>query len=529
MPKTWKILPRQSDDLIEQVLLNRGLTTDHQRALFLKPELIEFEKELDIPGISKAEKRINQAIKKGELIVVYGDYDVDGICGSAILYKALTALGAKALPYIPHREKDGYGLTKGGLDFARDAGASLVVTVDNGIVAFEQALYAKQLGLDLIITDHHLPLDQKPEAKASVHSTKMCGAAVAWCLVRNAVGPKMAYDLLQFVAIATVCDLVPLVGLGRAFLKEGLKVLNKTDNPGLGALIRESNLWGKEVGSYEVGHVLGPRLNAIGRLEHGIDALRLLCTQDTVKAKRLAKLLCDTNNLRQKLTLDAAEQVKLTIDQTKKIHVLQSKEWVPGIIGLIAGRVCEEYSRPAVVISVGEQISKGSARSSNGINIVEVVRQCKDLLLDVGGHPGAAGFTIANENIASFIERVEKITSDLPEEVEQVLEIEAEVESKKLSKSLYEKISQFEPFGFGNPKPVLATRNMEVTNLRTVGEGKHLKCKLDGIDAIGFGMGSWSKLLQIGQLINAAYVLDLDTYNGYEKLQLKLKDLRLDG
>lgn len=542
----WSIAPKKSDDLVEQLLTNRGILTEKERQQFFSPKISDFEKDLQIPGIEKANKRILTAIEKEELIVVFGDYDVDGICASAILYKGLTSIGAKVLPYIPHREKEGYGLSKLGLEFARDSGATIVITVDNGIVAFEQAKYAKELGLDLIITDHHVPEKKKneplwPEAFGIVHSTKMCGAAVAWCLIKDLIAKELSEELLQFAAIATICDLLPLVGLGRAFVFEGLKILNKTDNPGLLALISECGINRGSLGSFEIGYMIGPRLNAMGRLEHAIDSLRLLCTKDLIKAKRLARLLCETNATRQKMTMDAMEQAKLLVDKEQKIHVIASKDWSAGIIGLVAGKVSEEYYRPAIAISIGEEISKGSARSIDGINIVEVIRKHSDILIDVGGHPGAAGFSLLSKHVEAFKKRLEKHEIILSEE-ERILEIDAEVDSRKITKSLILELQKFEPFGMDNRRPVLATKKMQVSDIRTVGNGKHLKFKAsspvilsgaqrsegsDSIDAIAFGMGDLASVLQSGQEVDIAYNPELDTYNGNEKLQLKVKDIKL--
>ncbi|MBI3485858.1 single-stranded-DNA-specific exonuclease RecJ [Candidatus Daviesbacteria bacterium] len=526
--KVWKILPQKSDDLITQLLINRGLQKTSDIEKFFNPSIEDFQNDLEISGINTSLKRIEKAISLQELIIIYGDYDVDGICASAILYKALSSLRAKVLPYIPHREKEGYGLSKIGLDYARDCGASVIITVDNGIVAMEQANYAKSLGLDLIITDHHLPLEKKPIAFSIVHSTKMCGAAVAWCLIKDIVSKELSKELLQFVAIATVCDMIPMLDLGRVLVKEGLKVLNKSKNIGLISLALECGIDLANVSSYEIGHILGPRLNAIGRLEHAIDALRLICTKDQAKARFLAKLLCETNIKRQQLTEIATEEARVLISKngTKKIHILDSKTWSPGIIGLIASRVVEEYFRPAIAISVGEVHAKGSARSTQGINIVELIRECSDLLIDVGGHKGAAGFSIKNENIAEFKKRIEKLMDKTKEEVEQVLEIEAEVPLKNLSKSLAKRIEEFSPFGLLNPKPLLVTKEMKTSDVRTLSEGKHLKGKADGIDFIAFGMGDLADSLKSGQLVDLAYYLEINKFNGSENLQLKVKDIQ---
>lgn len=530
MPRIWKIAPLKYSDLKLQLLYNRGLTTEKDIEEFFNPKLDYYQKEIGIPGIKDAQKRIKEAIEKGEQIIVYGDYDIDGIAASAILYKGLTSIGAKILPYIPHRDNEGYGLSKIGLDFARDSGASLVITVDNGIVAFEQAIYAKEIGLDLIITDHHQPLDNKPEAFGIVHSIEMCGAGVAWCLIQDIIKENLKKELLQFVCIATVGDMIPLIGLGRTFVVEGLKELNKTDNLGLLALMREVGVIPGQIGTYEIGHILGPRLNAIGRLEHAIDALRLLCTKDQTKARNLARLLAETNIKRQILTDGALNEARLMIDKkvSKKIYVLHSPNWASGIIGLVAARITEEYYRPAIALSVGNGIAKGSARSTNGVNIVEVIRKCSDLLIDVGGHKGAAGFSIKIEKLEEFKSKLEKIMDEFPEESEPVLEVEAEIESKKLSKSLVKLLDEFEPFGMNNPKPIFATPMMKVSDIRTLSEGKHLKFLADGIDAIAFGMGNMINLVKSGSLIDLAYNLEINRFNGSEKLQLKVKDLKIN-
>lgn len=368
-------------------------------------------------------------------------------------------------------------------------------------------------------------MDKKPEAYAIVHSTKMCGAAVAWCLVKEMIKKELAHELLQFVALATICDLIPLIGLGRAFVSEGLKILNRTTNLGLLALINETGIRLGNIGSYEVGFILGPRINAIGRLEHAIDALRLLCTKDVNKARNLAKLLNETNSTRQQMTISAIEEAKLLIDITKKVHVLSSKDWSMGIIGLIAGKISDEYYRPTIAISLGEKVSKGSARSIDGVNIVEVIRTFSDILIDVGGHPGAAGFSIETQHVEIFKTKIEKHLDSLPE-LEQALNVDIEVETKQLTKSLVEQLQKFEPFGFENPRPIFATEGMQVSDVRTVGEDKHLKFKADNIDAIAFGMGELASTLSNGQLVDLAYTPELDTYDGNQKLQLKVKDIK---
>lgn len=534
MSKTWVVSPHFSDDLVEQLLFNRGIKTEEERQKFFNPKLSDYEKELKLPGIKTAKERILKAVEKKELIIVYGDYDVDGVCGTAILYHGLTSLGAKVLPYIPHREKEGYGLSEIGLKDAKDKGASLVITVDHGIVALEQAKLAKKLGLDLIITDHHTSLEEKPDCISIIHSTKMCGAAVGWCLVRELVSEEESGDLLDLVAIATVGDLLPLKGINRSLVKKGLEILNQTKRVGLKALFLESKLKMGEITAYHIGHILGPRLNAIGRLEHAIDSLRLLCTKDIEKARKLAALLTSANDQKKQLTSDAILEAKEMINLfhigcgiKKKVLVLHSQNWIPGIIGLIAGRIADEYHVPTIAISIGATQSKGSARSVIGVDIVETIRKFSDILLEVGGHPKAAGFTIKTEKIEDFKLRLDKEFETLEFEIDEQLPIEAEISSKQLSKKLVNDLEKFEPCGVDNPRPLLASKAMRISDIRTVGGGQHLKFKSEGIDSIAFSFGNLAALLKEGQLVDVAYYLEIDQFNGFEKLQLKVVDIKL--
>ena len=369
----------------------------------------------------------------------------------------------------------------------------------------------------------------------------MCGTAVAWSLIKNLTSKKVSDDLLDLVAMATIADMIPLLNENRALVRVGLKNLNQTKRVGLLALFSEAGIIAGNLSSYEVGHIIAPRLNAMGRLEHAIDSLRLLCTKDPVNARKLAEHIGSTNLQRKELTIKAFEDAKLLINGStpiksgskKKIHVLSSKDWISGIVGLIAGRVCEETRVPAIAISVGLVHSKGSARSVSGINIVESLRKCSDILVAVGGHPGAAGFTIETANIEIFRTRMEELMDGNEANGDYKLEIEAEVPANILTLDLAKELEKFEPFGVGNRIPILATSNMKLSDLRTVGnslpagrQGKHLKGKADNIDFIAFNMGSSLNILENGQYASFAYTLDVDRFQGSEKLQLKVKDIK---
>lgn len=524
-----------AEELGKKLLLNRGIKTEKEEQEFFNPKLEKYEKEFNLAGIAIAKKRILKAIENKELIIVYGDYDTDGLCGAAILYLGLTSIGAKILPYIPHREKEGFGLSEIGLEYAKSQGASLVITVDNGIVAIKQAKFAKKLGLDLIITDHHLAEKEKPEALAIIHSTKICGASVGWCVVRQLVTKEFSQVLLDLVALASIADMVPLLEVNRALVKAGLKKLNETKRAGLLALIKDARLELGNLNTYHLGYILGPRLNAKGRLEHAMDALRLLCTKDQEKAKNLARILSETNDQKKQLVEEAISEARTMIKISnisnprglinKKVLVLYSENWIPGIVGLIAGRVSEEYKVPTIAIACGGQEAKGSARSIKGINIVEAIRQCSDILIDVGGHPQAAGFTIETSKIEIFKSKLDEVMEKVKVDQNQDTEAEVVINLAKISPKWVEIINKFEPFGVGNQKPILKAGGV-LANLRTVGGGQHLKGKVSGVDFIAFGKGSLSADLEEGQLVDLAGYLELDIFNGLDKLQFKVLDIK---
>ncbi len=527
MPKSWNILSQFPKDLLEQLLINRGVITDDQKDKYFNPKIKDYPQDIDIPNIDKAQKRISQAIQDSQLIVVYGDYDVDGICASAILYHGLTSIGAKVLPYIPHREKEGYGLSRVGLDAVKTKGASLVISVDCGIVALDQADYAKELGLDLIITDHHQPSDKLPQALTIVHSTGMCGAAVAWCLIQDQINSELRTELLELVAIATVCDMIPLIGINRAFVTLGLKQLNSTKNIGLKALINECSIKVAKLGVFEIGFLIGPRLNAIGRIEDALPALRLLCTKDKVKASELARILCQANDHRKQLTLDGMNLAKEMVSvENDRVLILNSPVWVPGIIGLIAGRITEEFGISTIVISEGDEVSKGSARAVKGLNITEVIRTQSPLLLNVGGHEGAAGFSLETKNISQFKDGLLAMDYQKYPTIEPTIDIDAQVSLKDINKQLISDIEKLQPCGLGNLEVLLAATAVRVDDLRQVGSGKHLQLTVDGVKAIGFGMGDKFDLIQKGQLINIAFTPSINEFNGNLSIQLQLKDIQ---
>lgn len=556
--KKWQILHQKTEDrrrkteeIIKILLENRGFKTKKEIEEFLNPNLSHVTSyvSLNKSQLTKAVNRIKKAIKNKESIIVYSDYDADGVCGAAILWETLNRAGAKAMPYIPHRVEEGYGLSKKGIDFVKkEYGADLIITVDHGISAAEKVEYGKRLGIDIIVTDHHVAPKNLPKACAIVHTTSLCGAGVAWFLARQ-LAPLQGDTLLDLVAMATIADMVPLTGANRILVKSGLTELNQTKRLGLKALIKEAGLEKGKIGVYEVSHVLAPRLNAMGRMEHAMDSLRLLCTKDEDRARELARHLDQTNRSRQQLTEETLQHAKassqLSQQLTGKLLFVYHQSYEQGVIGLVAGKLVEEFYRPAIVVSYGEVFCKASARSINGFNIIETIRKAQDLLVDAGGHPMAAGFTVETKNLDILQKRLTEIAEkELDEEkLTRVLKIDCELDLEDLSLELYEKLEQFKPYGLGNPEPVFATRGVIVQDAKRVGvDGQHLKLVLKApheltrigtrintntFSAVAFGMGDLFSKLSPDQRIDIAYTLSVDEWNGNKRLELKIKDIKI--
>lgn len=424
---------------------------------------------------------------------------------------------------------------------------SLIITVDNGIVAGEAVEFAKKKGIDVIITDHHVPSKKLPGAYAIVHSTKLCGAGVAWLLskeiaevaqdpAKRDVRPPLRH--LELVALATVADLVPLIGANRTLTKFGIEELRQTKRVGLLAIIKEGGIEKKLIDVYQIGHIIGPRLNAMGRLEYAMDSLRLLCTKDVNRAKFLAEKLGTTNKRRQEMTVEAFEHAK-SKNKTQKTKLkslifIEHESYEQGIIGLVAGRLVEEFYRPSIVVSRGKIYSKASARSVRGVNIIEFIRNVSELLVDAGGHPMAAGFTVETKKLLLLKRRMEELAEELFDEdkFRKILYIDLELPFSYINEKLDAIIQKLAPFGMGNPQPAFLTKKVIVEDMRLVGEdGKHLKLRVfqlsttNQFDAIGFNMGEMSKNIRIGDSIDLVYQIERNKWNGNSKLQLKIKDL----
>ncbi len=531
----WEIVNKEKGkDIINILLKNRDIKTEKQKEEFFNP-IDPMKIKIGELGIGKLEirkaiDRIKQAKENKEHVIIYGDYDADGVCATAIMWEALHSFGLNVLPYIPDRFSDGYGIKSGTVKkiFEKDPLVKLIITVDNGIVAYDGIDEAKKIGIDVIVVDHHQKGGKKLSTPYILHSTSVCGSALTWFFTKE-LGFR---NNLELAAIGTVSDQMPLAGINRSIVKFGLTDLEKTKRPGFRELFKNSKI--EKIGTYEINYIIAPRINAMGRLAHGLDSLRLLCTKSPEKAKELAKLLDKTNYQRQEIVDSVvAKALKDSERNIDKLLVISHESFHEGVIGLAAGKLVEEFYRPAIVFSKKEKISKASGRSIPGFNIIEAIR-ATGLISEGGGHPMAAGFSIETEKIEIFAEKINKIADKLltRELLTKKLKIDLMINFSDISQDLYKMLLRFEPFGVGNFAPIFATEKAEVTDAKTVGRnGNHLKLKLKQneqiFDAIFFGGGKIYSELTSGAKIDVAYQIEENVWNGGKNLQLKIKDIKL--
>jgi single-stranded-DNA-specific exonuclease len=564
MNKKWSVkknIPENSQDrkkaIIDILLENRGLLSEEEKESFFK-EVNILELDLKDVGVKNAQilkfiNRLKEAKENREKIVIYGDYDTDGVTATAILWEVLNSLGFSVMPFLPHREKQGYGLKPNGIDAVtkENGKVDLIITVDNGIVGFEGADYCKKLGIDLLITDHHEAIKNEkgkenyPDCIACIHSTHTSGAGIAFLvgkklleeLGEKKVSLEILEPLIEIATIGVIADLVPLLSVSRKIAKKGLAILPKTKRPGLSSLFAESGMeTGSPFSSYHVGFVIAPRLNASGRLDHPIDSLRLLCTKDESRAMKLAVNLAAINKDRQDLTGTSLSEVVNNIRNSfklKNIIITASGKYNPGVIGLIAGKLTEQFYRPSIAIAIMGEYAKGSARSVSGVNIIEFLRNFENEFVDLGGHSMAAGFTVLTSNLEKVTEKLENFASEniSSELLIPTVEAETEVNFSDLDFDLYNNLENFSPFGIGNPNPVFMVKNAVIKSMVAVGKKKeHVKMTLfrDGLyfDGIMFGGGEIIKEYKIGDTLDIIFQLDVNEWNGSRKLQLMIKDVR---
>jgi len=535
-----------------RLLVRRDLANPHDAREFLRPHAGQMHPPEGLAGMGDAARRIADAISRGETMLVHGDYDVDGICSTALLTRAFRAMGGRVEAFVPHRLRDGYDFTAGGLNAARTAGARLVITCDCGIVAHQAVEEAARSGIDVVVTDHHTPGDRLPPALAVVNPNRpdctypdkrLAGAGVAYKLaqaVAHLVGhpQERLHAYLDLVAIATVADMAPLSGENRTLVRWGLRVLASTPNPGLRALLRACGLDdAPEITAGQVGHMLGPRINAVGRIGDPMRSLRLLLTDDPAEATSLAGELEQANRERREVDAATLEEAMEMLERTYRPErdravVLAGEGWHPGVIGIVASRVVERIHRPAVLIAVdGVGEARGSARSIRGFHLYRAMAACREHLTRFGGHRYAAGCSLDPDRIDDFRKAFQAVAAaEIEEEMlRPQLRIDLDLPLADADGPLCRMLRHAAPFGLGNPTPVLAVRAVTVEGARTVGEGKHLKLRLrDGgctLDGIGFGMGERLAEATAGP-VDVAFRLEENVWKGRARLQARVLDLR---
>ena len=534
-----------------RLLLIRGYASAEDAKLFLRPRLDMLHDPLKFLSMDKAVDRLARAVRDQELVFIHGDYDVDGISSTTLLTRAIRVLGGKALPFIPRRIEDGYDLSDAGVDAAIAAGAKVVVTCDCGTSAVSPVARLCKAGIDVIVTDHHLPGGELPDCLAILNPKRTgCGypdkdlaaVGVAFKLalaLARALGKNenFIWGMLDLVALATVADVAPLRGENRVFVRYGLKVLADTQNVGLRALIRAAGLSGKPLTAGRIGFILAPRLNAAGRLGHAIRGVELLLSENEHEANAIARELEELNNKRQELdhaTLEQARErvLQLDLDDTFGI-VLADESWHPGVIGIVASRLVEEFGRPTVLIALAGDEGKGSGRSISKFDLHGALGQSREFLLRFGGHRAAAGVTIARDKVNDFAARFNDVAKSLltPEDLVPEIRVDLEVSIDGMDERLESLFRHFEPFGIGNPSPVLLARNVTLAAPpRLVGKDG-LKVVLDtgtgSLDALGWGFAHRAAEFQAGSKVDIAFRLERDEYRGESYLQARIADMRL--
>jgi single-stranded-DNA-specific exonuclease len=537
-----------------RLLAARGLADIDGAKVYLRPRLDQLHDPCLMLDLERAVDRLDRAIRDREQILIHGDYDVDGMCSTTLMTRTLRMLGASVVPFIPRRIEDGYDLGTAGVEAALRVGAKVVVTCDCGTSAHEPVRALREAGVDVIISDHHLPsAGALPDAYAVLNPKRpgctspdrdLAAVGVAFKLAlalvrKRGASENTVYHMLDLVALATIADIAPLRGENRVLARYGLKMLNETKNIGLRALIRAAGLADKPITAGRVGFILAPRLNAVGRLGHAIRGVELLLSNDEHQANALARDFEELNERRQEVdraTLVRARELmsELDLDETYGI-VLAEEGWHPGVIGIVASRIVEEFGRPTVLVALDGQTGKGSGRSISAFDLHAGLASCRDLLLRFGGHRSAAGVTVDRDQVPAFAARFNAIARErlTPDDLVPELRADLEVSLGELTLELEALLRHVEPCGIGNPSPVLVTRQVSVAAPpRVVGRQQdHLKLRLADengaqMEALGWGMAPRAQEVEQGTLIDVAFRLESDEWNGEKRLQMRLADFR---
>ena len=532
--------------LLSTLLTNRGITEETKIEKFLNPKRSDFYDPFGMPDMEKAVERILKAIENKEQIIIYGDYDVDGITSVTVLKSFLEERGIQVNVYIPNRLNEGYGLNKTAMEEIAKQGNKLMITVDCGITAVEEVEYAKKFGIETIITDHHEPAEELPKAIAVVDAKRkdnkyecrnLAGVGVVFKLIQ-ALSIKLELDqkeylkYLDIVCVGTISDIVPLTDENRVIVKLGLKLVEQTKNLGLKEILQSCGY--SKINSTTISFGVAPRINACGRMGHQEEALNLLLSKEEKEVKELTQKINEYNKIRQEIEKniynEAIDQIEKERNDNKNTIVVFGKGWHHGVIGIVSSKITELYFKPSILLCEEDGECKGSGRSIPGFDLHEALMECNDTIEKFGGHAMAVGININKEKIEEFKEEFEKIAKEKEvDKIIPILNLDAEIKLDDVNKEMVDSLKELEPFGEANKMPIFAFRNLKIDSIRSLSDGKHLKLSVKDnkniINAIGFNMGALADTYRIGDRVDIAGNLEINSFNGVDSIQINIKDI----
>lgn len=532
--------------LLSTLLTNRGITEEAEITKFLNPKRSDFYYPFGMPDMEKAVERILKAIKDKEQIIIYGDYDVDGITSVTVLKSFLEERGIQVNVYIPNRLNEGYGLNKTAMEEIAKQGNKLMITVDCGITAVDEVEYAKTFGIETIITDHHEPAEELPKAIAVVDAKRkdnkyecrnLAGVGVVFKLIQAlsiklGLDPKEYLKYLDIVCVGTISDIVPLTDENRVIVKLGLKLVEQTKNLGLKEILQSCGY--SKINSTTISFGVAPRINACGRMGHQEEALNLLLSKEENEVKELTQKINEYNKTRQEIEKniynEAVEQIEKEGLDTQNTIVVSGKGWHHGVIGIVSSKITELYFKPSILLCEEDGECKGSGRSIPGFDLHEALMECNDTIDKFGGHAMAVGINIKKEKVEEFKEEFEKIAKEKEvDKIIPILNLDAEIKLDDVNKEMVDSLKELEPFGEANKMPIFAFRNLKIDSIRSLSEGKHLRLSVKDnkniINAIGFNMGVLADTYRIGDRVDIAGNLEINSFNGVDSIQINIKDI----
>ena len=532
--------------LLSTLLTNRGIIEEAEITKFLNPKRSDFYDPFGMPDMEKAVERILKAIEKKEQIIIYGDYDVDGITSVTVLKSFLEERGIQVNVYIPNRLNEGYGLNKTAMEEIAKQGNKLMITVDCGITAVEEVEYAKKFGIETIVTDHHEPAEELPKAIAVVDAKRkdnkyecrnLAGVGVVFKLIQ-ALSIKLGLDqkeylkYLDIVCVGTISDIVPLTDENRVIVKLGLKLVEQTKNLGLKEILQSCGY--SKINSTTISFGVAPRINACGRMGHQEEALNLLLSKEVNQVKELTQKINEYNKTRQEIEKniynEAVEQIEKEGLERKNTIVVSGKGWHHGVIGIVSSKITELYFKPSILLCEENGECKGSGRSVPGFDLHEALMECNDTIDKFGGHAMAIGININKDKIEEFKKEFEKIAKEKEvDKIIPILNLDAEIKLDDVNKEMVDSLKELEPFGEANKMPIFAFRNLKIDSIRSLSDGKHLRLSVKDnkniINAIGFNMGTLVDNYRIGDRVDIAGNLEINSFNGVDSIQINIKDI----